>query len=154
MGRRGPQPKPTNLRLLHGDRKDRINVNEPQPVDGLPKCPDGTTAEVRVIWDYTLSHLGHMRLATPADRDALLAYCEAVWTHRRASELMAKSSVLIQGLHGGLVRNPALQIQRDAAMVMRAYAHEFGLTPAARSQISYGPGEVTVGGPSRLLSGS
>lgn len=153
MGRRGPQPKPTNLRLLHGDRKDRINSAEPQPHEGLPVCPEGTTPGVRDIWDYTLGELAHMRLATPADRDALLAYCEAVWTHRRVSELLGKSSVLIKGMHGGLVRNPAIQIQRDAAMVMRAYAQEFGLTPAARSQISLVKPEASSGGPSRLLSG-
>lgn len=153
MGKRGPAPKPTNLRLLHGDRKDRINTDEPQPRDGVPQCPPECSDEVRAIWDYTVVELAAMRLATPADRDALVAYCEAVVTHRRASEVMAKSSVLIRGLHGGLVRNPAVQIQRDAAMVMRAFAQEFGLTPSARSQIVMGAGDKANAGPARLLSG-
>ncbi|MGH3834697.1 MAG: P27 family phage terminase small subunit [Pseudonocardiaceae bacterium] len=38
-------------------------------------------------------------------------------------------------LHGNLVRNPALQIQRDAAQTIRAFAQEFGLTPSARSSV-------------------
>jgi P27 family predicted phage terminase small subunit len=154
MGKRGPAPKPTNLRLLHGDRQDRINTNEPQPAEGLPVCPTEVSPEVRAIWDYTLGQLATMKLASPADRDALLAYCEAVVTHRRACELLAKSSILIKGLHGGLVRNPAVQIQRDSALLLRALAQEFGLTPSARSQISF-PGAVEVGGgrgASRLLS--
>jgi hypothetical protein len=29
MGKRGPRPKPTNLRVLHGDRTDRTNRSEP-----------------------------------------------------------------------------------------------------------------------------
>lgn len=153
MGRRGPIPKPTALRLLHGDRPDRINKNEPQPADGLPECPADVDPGVRKIWDYTLAQVAHMRLATPADRDALLAYCEAVHIHRRASELLADSELIIVGHHGGMVRSPLVQMQRDAAALMRGYAHEFGLTPAARSQITHGP-VVVQGGVSaaRLLS--
>lgn len=153
MGKRGPAPKPTNLRLLHGDRKDRINEDEPVPSDGLPGLPPGVSPEVADVWTYTLGQLAVMHLATPADRDVLLAYCEAVVIHRKASDILAKSSVLIKGLHGGLVKNPAVQIQRDAAIVMRALAQEFGLTPSARSQIRMGGGEKRNDGAARLLSG-
>lgn len=153
MGKRGPAPKPTNLRLLHGDRKDRINDDEPVPADGLPHLPPGISPEVTEIWDYTIKQLGIMQLASPADRDVLLAYCEAVNTHRRASEILAKSPVLIKGLHGGLVKNPAVQIARDAAIVMRALAQEFGLTPSARSAIRMGGGDKRNDSAARLLSG-
>lgn len=153
MGKRGPAPKPTNLRLLHGDRKDRINDEEPQPADGLPELPPGTSPQVAEVWAYTLKQLGVMKLATPADRDVLLAYCEAVVVHRKASDILARSSVLIKGLHGGLVKNPAVQIQRDSAIVMRALAQEFGLTPSARSQIRMGNGKKDNDSAARLLSG-
>lgn len=152
MGKRGPAPKPTNLRLLHGDRASRINNDEPIPADGLPTCPPEVAPAVRAIWDYTIEHLGIMQLATPADRDVLLAYCESVVTHRAASDILARSSVLIKGLHGGLVKNPAVQIQRDSAIVMRALAQEFGLTPSARSAIRMG-GKERNDGAARLLSG-
>jgi P27 family predicted phage terminase small subunit len=153
MGKRGPAPKPTNLRILHGDRKDRINTDEPVPVEGLPEAPEGTAADVKGIWDYTVAQLAAMRLATPADRDVLLAYCEAVIIHRKASEILAKSPVLIKGLHGGLVKNPAVQIQRDSAIVLRGLAQEFGLTPSARSVIKSGEGGNRNDGAARLLSG-
>lgn len=136
MGKRGPAPKPTKLRLLHGDQPKRINKDEPQPAEGRPQCPEGVTDEVRAIWDYTLDQLIVMDLATPADRDALVAYCEAVVTHRRASAILAKSQVLIPGaIKGTVVRNPAVQIQRDSAALVRAFANEFGFTPSARSEI-------------------
>lgn len=151
MGRRGPAPKPTNLRLLHGDRKDRINNNEPMPRSALPECPDDVSDEVRAVWDYTMAELEPMGVATAADRDTLLCYCEAVAGHRRASALLAKSDVLIKGRHGTPVRNPALQIQRDAAQTIRAFAQEFGLTPSARSQIAK-PDEGQGRGAERLLS--
>jgi P27 family predicted phage terminase small subunit len=135
MGKRGPAPKPTALRLLHGDREDRINRNEPMPRDLLPVPPDSIARDVREVWDYTLNELTAMKIATAADRDTLLCYCEAVVTHRKASAILAKTPVLIKGLHGGMVRNPALQIQRDAAATIKSFAQEFGLTPSGRSQI-------------------
>lgn len=135
MGKRGPAPKPTALRLLDGDRPHRINDDEPRARLGLPVCPDEASSDVRKVWDYTLRELSVMGIAFPADRDSLLCYCEAVVTHRRACSLLAQSAILVKGLHGGLVRNPAVQIQRDAAMQIRVFAQEFGLTPSARSTI-------------------
>jgi P27 family predicted phage terminase small subunit len=152
MGRRGPAPKPTKLRLLHGDRKDRVNTSEPLPAEGLPECPDSTREDVREVWDYTLDQLAAMGLATPADRDALYAYCEAVVLHREACRLVAKSGVLLRGIHGNPIRNPALQVMRDAAQVVRALAQEFGLTPSSRSQIVTTPESAAHGSGERLLS--
>lgn len=140
MGKTGPPPKPTKLRLLHGDRKDRINTDEPVPPDGSPQCPPEVSAEVRDVWDYAMTNLIAMGIATPADRDALLCFCEAVVSHRKASAVLAKSPPLIQGHRGVLVRNPMLAVQRDAAAVIRAFAHEFGFTPSARSDIRKGSG--------------
>jgi P27 family predicted phage terminase small subunit len=144
--------KPTALRLLHGDQKSRINFDEPKPEPGRPVCPPEASPDVRAIWDYTLNHLIVMGVATGADRDALLCYCEAVVSHRKASALLAKSPILIQG-HRGMVRNPALAIQRDAAGVIRAYAHEFGLTPSARSEIRMGGAGSGQGSAERYLTG-
>lgn len=154
MGKRGPRPQPTKLRVLHGARPCRINDDEPQASAGAPECPEGVTAEVREIWDYTLAQLVVMDIATPSDRDALLAYCEAVVTHRRASAILASSKILIPGvLKGSVVRNPAVQIQRDAAALIRGYAQEFGFTPSARSEIRSGGHRNNEPGPERYLSG-
>jgi P27 family predicted phage terminase small subunit len=138
MGKRGPAPKPTGLRLLHGDRKDRINTDEPIPDRGLPECPDGVSDEVREVWDYTVRQIDIMGMASRADRDALRAFCEAVVTHRRACALLAKSDVLVKSVLGAPVRNPAVQVQRDAAQTLVRLAQQFGLTPAARSEIRAG----------------
>lgn len=138
MGRRGPSPKPRALRLLHGDRQDRINDYEPVPSGEPIAPPEGISAEVRAVWDFTVHHLAAMGTAAASDRDALRAYCEAVVAHHKASEILAKTAVLIKGIHGNLVRNPALQIQRDAAHTIRAFAQEFGLTPSARTRIEVG----------------
>lgn len=51
MGKRGPAPKPTALRVLHGDRKDRINDAEPQPAEGEVTAPEELSDDARAIWD-------------------------------------------------------------------------------------------------------
>lgn len=154
MGERGPAGKPTALRVLHGDRKDRINTNEPVAPEGLPEPPVGMADDVREIWDYTVGVLGPMRLATPADRDALACYCEAVVTHRKASAGLAATGIIVRTSRGNTpMRNPLLAVQRDAAALIRVFAREFGLTPSARAGIDMGAGSGnSAGGPERLLS--
>ena len=108
------------------------------PSSGPPVCPDDASDDVRQVWDYTLSQLIVMGIATPADRDALRCYCEAVVTHRRASALLAAGSLLVPGALGTTITNPAFRIQRDSAAQVKQFASEFGFTPAARSEIHKG----------------
>lgn len=154
MGKRGPRPTPTNLRILHGARPVRINDDEPKPQQGWPECPDSASAEVKQIWDYALRQLITMGTATKADRDALLCYCEAVVVHRNASrDLEEKPDLLIPGATGGMVRNPVITIQRDAAAQVRQFAQEFGFTPSARSEIRTGAAAARGMNADRYLTG-
>jgi P27 family predicted phage terminase small subunit len=154
MGKRGPAPKPTALRLLHGDRPSRVNTDEPIPDRGLPECPDDVSDEVRAIWDYTVRQIDVMGMSSRADRDTLRAYCEAVITHRRSSALLAKSEVLVKSALGGPVRNPAVAVQRDAAQTLVRLAQQFGLTPAARSEIRAGVAPAVPDNPFATFGGS
>lgn len=154
MGARGPRPKPTNLRILHGDRKDRINVDEPPAPDGVARCPDGVSEQVRAVWDYTVAQLEAMSCASPADRDSLLCYCEAVVTHRQASAILARSNILIRRADSDiLMRNPALSVQRDAALLIGKFAQHFGLSPSARSEIRNPRGTSNGANADRFLTG-
>jgi len=151
MGKRGPAGKPTNLRILHGDRPDRINQNEPQPREGIPSCPPWLDADARKVWRYTIAELKAMKLVTRADRDALAAYCTFVVQFERMTRLVNTTGGLIKGRKDGVVKNPAAQLQRDAAQMMAKYAAEFGLTPRARSEITVTP-DVSEDELHRLLS--
>lgn len=134
MGKRGPAPKPTQLKILHGEKRPSRIGREPQPREAMPLPPEGMTKIGLEVWTYTVRELGPMRIATSADRDALAAYCEAVSIHRRATRLLAQEELLIEGQRGNWVRNPAVQMQRDAAATMKSFAAEFGLTPRARAE--------------------
>lgn len=133
MGKRGPAPQPTKLKLLKGDPS--ANLNEPRAREGTPDPPPEMGKEARAIWDYTTRELYWTGMLTHLDRDALVAYCEAVVTHRRACKMLAESEVLVRGRDGNIVKNPAIMVQRDAAMILKAFAAEFGLTPRARAEI-------------------
>lgn len=135
MGRRGPAPKPTRLRLLHGDEERYINRDEPQPGEGLPDAPTDMDMVSRAVWDFVLAELDVMGLATKPDRDQLHAYCEAVSLHAKACAMVQKAGPLIKDKDGYVRTNPAVRIQIQAARTMLIFAREFGLTPAARVQL-------------------
>ena len=84
MGRRGPPPKPTHIRLLEGNPSKRpINRREPQPEKGAPPCPRWLTAEARVAWKrITALLLGESR----AEVDAVVLFHgpSPFWPHTHA----------------------------------------------------------------------
>lgn len=149
---RGRKPAPTALKLVDGTRKSRINQDEPVPEDGVPACPS-KNPQVREVWDYTVAQLQSMRVITLAERDVLLAYCMAVVVHHTASQILDEEGVLMSGAHG-LTAHPAIRVAREAAAQIRAFAGEFGLTPAARTRIKVADQQPSkTQGAGRLLSG-
>ncbi len=151
---RGRKPQPTALKLVSAQHPERINADEPVPTEGIPACPS-RNREIRKIWDYTIVQLTRMRVVTPADRDALFAYCNAVLVHKQASDILEAEGLVIEGSHGGMVSHPAQKIQREAATQVRAFCAEFGLTPSARTRIRVGDTTPAASARTagRLLSG-
>jgi P27 family predicted phage terminase small subunit len=133
----GPPRRPTKLKVLDGiTRPSRLNLHEPIPRDVAPTPPEGATGEVLVEWNRVVEELTAMGIAHAADRDVIYAYCCAVIEHRDAFEAYSREGALVPGQRGGtLVRNPAAQIMRDAALAIRAFARELGLSPAARASL-------------------
>jgi P27 family predicted phage terminase small subunit len=134
VGRRGPAPAPTRLKLLKGTEPGRINVNEPKPLDQAATKPVYLSKRASEEWDRVAPHLEHMHTLTGADETALAVYCEAVARWRGLAEVVSNSPPVIQR-EGILVKNPAYSQIRDAAIEVRMYAREFGLTPSARAGI-------------------
>ena len=134
MGRRGPAPTPTPLRVLRGEtRPSRLKPEAPAPVTGLPEAPDDLSPAARTVWQRVMRAYGATGVITEADADGLRAYCEAVVRYVHAQKALEASGPLVRDAHrSGLVKNPLHQIVRDNAEMMRAWARELGLTPAAR----------------------
>ena len=138
MGRRGPAPAPTRLKLLKGEtRPSRLGAGEPVPGPGMPRMPGWLSPDAREVWDRTVRELAVMGMAHAADSDALAVYCSAVVTHARAQQLLDAAGPLIKGHDGGVVRNPAVTVVNHCAVIIGRYAREFGLTPSARVNLAH-----------------
>jgi len=134
MGRRGPAPAPTQLKLLKGTQPSRVNTREPRPLGGPPVQPPWLSEHAAEEWAHVAPHLEAMGTLTDADTTALAVYCESVARWRRLCDLAVKSPP-VTTKDGAIRKNPIYSQVRDAANEVRVMAREFGLTPSARSGI-------------------
>ena len=132
MGRRGPTPTPTKVKMLRGEtRPSRLNLHEPMPASDAPKIPADMDPEAKTVWRRVLRDMRHTGVIRAADADVLRCYCEAVSRYAQAARLYAQSGPIVKR-DGNLVKNPLHQVARDNADEIRQFARELGLSPSAR----------------------
>ena len=133
MGKRGPKPKPTALRVLEGNPGRRpINHEEPRPT-GDPVCPEHLCADAKAVWKQTMDSLPPGMISA-ADAPLLAAFCEAASLHKRAVEVIGRERSLI--LRGRPM--PHVMIALEAARTQAPWATRLGLSPADRSGLKLG----------------
>lgn len=162
MGARGPAPKPTELRVLHGDRKDRINTSEPKPADGEVRCPTHLTDGARAVWERLAPDLIAKKVLTPWDVDDFATFCDAADRFRQAQQgldaggmvvdepIVSKSSGEVVGYRQATSK--WWQVWKGSSEVMLRYGARFGLSPSDRSQLSIKGDRDDAKGAARLLS--
>lgn len=139
MGRRGPPPKPTALKLVAGNPgKKPLPKNEAKPKIELPTQPRHLSAAAREEWDRLAPVLMRLGLLTRLDRAAFAAYCQAWGRYVEAEEMLSKASALAFTASGYPIINPWATISKQAVEQMTRLLGEFGLTPAARTRINTG----------------
>lgn len=138
MGRRGPPPKPTKLRLIQGNPgKQRINHSEPKPEPAGLDCPALLKGEARKKWSEIAPKLLRYGLFTELDRDALAAYCQAYSEWARAVRMMAKDGVVRNYGQKGYEQISAWVTVADKSLKkMKEFLTQFGMTPSSRSALS------------------
>ena len=139
MGKRGPQSKPTALKLLEGNPgKREVNGNEPEydvlSKDEKPPAYLGSYGKKE--WKRILPLLNKNKLATKADFIALAAYCQSVDTWVNAEKLKRADGLTATTSNGTLVQHPAVGIANSAMDKILKFGREFGLTPASRTGLS------------------
>lgn len=153
MGKRGPAPKPTALRVLEGGHPERINRAEPKPAEGTVKPTQELTKYAQEAWDRIAPDLEAKHVLTAWDSQALTAYCVAAATFREASEHLTAYGLTGRGAAGGEIKSPYWQIMRDSIDAMVKLGGRFGLTPSDRAQLAIGGGDGDKAkGAERLLS--
>lgn len=145
MGDRGPAPKPTHLKVLHGDDKknpQRINADEPQP-SGDAEPSFELSSDAREVWDRLAPDMQAKGVLSSWDADLFGELCEAIVKLR-----VKRKAANRGGKPGGA--NPMRDYQTAFDMVIKL-ASRFGMTPSDRSKLEVDRGEESS---DDLLSGS
>lgn len=136
MGKRGPAPKPTALRLIEGNRgHQKINKEQPRPRPVTPPCPSWLSSLGKREWRRVVPELESMGLLTIVDMAALAGYCESYAVWKGARRQLKTEAWVYPNLQGTLCRHPLVGIADKALANMLRFASEFGFTPAARTRI-------------------
>lgn len=141
MGRRGPPPKPTALRILNGNAAKRpLNPREPKPHGEAPRCPAWLSKEAKRAWRRIVPQLQAMKVLTSVDGDALAAYCHVYARWRAAEQFLLQHGEVYpirddQGRVKCMQQFPQVSIARNLLLLLKAYQQEFGLTPSSRSRV-------------------
>lgn len=136
MGKRGPAPKPTRLKVLQGNPGRRpLNGQEPQPKATPPRCPPWLDDAAKAKWKALVPELSRLGILTIVDGDALAAYCQAWAEFKTATETLRLTGRTFETATGNLLPHPAVAQQRSAWTAIKAFAALFGLDPSSRSRL-------------------
>ena len=152
MGKRGPAPKPTPLKIIEGNRGRRpLPVDEFMPLVALPECPAHLDGAAREEWNRIVPVLEkYGNLLTEVDGPSLALYCQAYARWQEAEELLnefrARSKdgrwMLTRTPSGYTMQNPAIGLARSAAEEVNRYLQQFGLSPASRTRVQVPQGRT------------
>lgn len=139
MGKRGPRPQPTKLKILRGNPGNRpLNQSEPEPpADGVLMPPHlGEVAIAR--WRELLPMLQAVKVMTRADVEALARYCDTYewWLATRAKLKKEGDTYPILNDKGEIkyiAQRPEVSIAHKLAVQLRQLEQDFGLNPSART---------------------
>ena len=142
MAKRGPKPKPTALKRLHGNPGKRELADEPQPDASMPRPPEHLGSIATAEWGRMARELNRIGLLTQVDRSAFAAYCCVYETWVEAEGEIERMRA--EGINpytyttekGNTVQRPIVGVRNKALELMLRYLGEFGLTPSSRSRVS------------------
>lgn len=137
MGRKGV---PKAMREKSGEKVYK-NIPEPEKETDLieMRCPEHLDSYGREEWGRTVPILFKLGMLSKIDIAALETYCQAYSNMRRASKMVNDKGMMYSDDNGKKHKNPALEIFRQNAGLVRQFLNEFGLTPSARATLNIKP---------------
>jgi len=126
---RGRPAKPTDLKVLHGDRKDRVNRAEPRP-GGEIVAPGWMSDEARANWDRLAPDRIRKGVLTSWDVEAFAAFCEALVLIQQG--VREASGPMVPGCASPMSRF------KDAVSIASSLGSRFGWTPSDRTKLTVG----------------
>lgn len=155
-GRRGVTVRtPARLKLLEGTRPGRDSggraVRLPPGFRRLPpEPPPWLSGAALDEWHRVVPELQRLGLTKPSDAAALTAYCLA-WQRMVDGQAIIAAEGLLGENSQGRVRHPAVAVVEAASKEIRAWAAQFGLSPAAEAGLAVP--EITDGGDDNPFAG-
>lgn len=137
MGRRGPPPIPTALKLLRGNPGGRKLTPElePKAPKGHPGCPSGLGRAARVEWRRIVPILAEMQILSTADRAVIAAYCQTWQRWLEFEKAIEEHGPTFVTEKGYVCQRPEVSMAKSHAALLRQLAGELGLSPSARSGV-------------------
>jgi P27 family predicted phage terminase small subunit len=150
VGSRGPSRTPTRALALRGSWRSKTRPGEPAPRGPRPRPPEWLCDDAKAQFLAIVRRLWAQGVVSSVDEAALAIYADLLAQYRRASEFVAKHGDVyivrarprVEGEEGrpiGFASYPQAKRQENLAMLLLRLSREFGLTPAARTQVQ---GEV------------
>jgi P27 family predicted phage terminase small subunit len=137
MGRRGPSPTPTSLKILFGNPGKRpLKTPRTEGPSGRVDCPQWLTASAKAEWRRLAPELKRRGLLTPLDRAAFATYCQAYGRWRDCLASIETLGTVYVTASGRVHERPEVKMAHQYSQSMRAFAVEFGLTPGSRTRMS------------------
>ena len=157
MGKRGPPPTPTAIKLARGTARSRRKDEPKPPADKIVMPPHlGEVAQAK--WKELLPLLEAVRVMTDADVEALARYCDTYewWLATRA--ILKKDGCTYPILNDGgevkyIAQRPEVSIAHKLATQLRQLEQDFGLNPSARSSLSVAPEKPATDEDAAILFG-
>lgn len=139
MGRRGPPPKPTHLKLLEGTfRKDRAAKREPKaPATKKQRLspPAYLGRGAKAEWRRIIPILDEMGILSKADRSVIAAYCQAWQRYQEFERLIDEHGVTFVTEKGYIAQRPEVAMSAKQQTLLKQFAGELGLSPSSRSRV-------------------
>ena len=136
IGMRGRPPKPTKLKVLAGTlRADRFNPDEPQPLAGIPVCPDWLCPAAKERWAELVRTIGDTGVLTQADGDVMAQYCQAWARWKAAEEKLNQFGVPVLTEKTRAPYKTLYSIMSQERAHMTQLASLMGLEPSGRSRL-------------------
>ena len=158
MGKRGPRPQPTQLKILRGNPgRRKLNAAEPQPESNGVVMPGHLGDVARAKWAELLPMLQATKVMTKADTEALARYCDTYewWLATRATLRQNGDTYPILNDAGDIkyiAQRPEVSIAHKLSTQLWQLEQDFGLNPSARTGLNVEKTPESTGDDDRMFA--
>lgn len=143
MGKRGPKPKPTALRVFEGDPGNllakRRGEAQPPAAVALPEPPAWLGDVGKQVWCQVAEVLWRIGCLTESDQKLLGLYCEAWEDFFEARKEIETCGPTAYTDKGTCYQHPAVGRKNKAIQRIRQIGGDFGMSPVSRVGLNIQP---------------